>query len=549
MRFAAVLAVWGMAAGGLWAVSPVVAPAASAAVQEDQVFDLVNQQRASAGRAPLLRDGSLESAAEEWASHLSTTGTFEHSTSDWRTARIPAGWNSQGENIAQGYSSATEVMNGWMNSTGHRENILRGSFTRIGIGYVESGNYWVQIFAGYPGDSAPALTQTPVPVISGTPAIGQTLTAQVGTWQPAPVAVSVQWNRDGAPIAGATAASYVVGYMDAGRRLSVTTIGSKTGYRSTTMTSAQTTEVQTDRITERVAGADRYAVSVAIADKAYPFTADIVFVATGENYPDALSAGPAAARLGGPLLLTPGQSLPESVRQKIVALDPDTIVVVGGPNAVAESVFDELAALQPDTRRIGGPDRFAVSRNLLAFAFGGSSSPTQTFIVTGNNFPDALSASAAAGAVGAPLLLVDGLQDRVSTETIAALSAVRTTGITIVGGPATIRSGIETSLRAQWGQTVRISGEDRYSTSAAVMAQAYPGTSPVAMIATGENYPDALAGSAWAGVARIPLFIVPSGCLPAGTLAEIYRLGAHNITLLGGPVALRPSAEKMTACG
>jgi len=503
---------------------------------------------ASAGRAPLLRDGALESAAEEWASHLSAIGTLEHSTSDWRTARIPTGWNSQGENIAQGYSGATEVMNGWMNSPGHRDNILRGSFTRIGIGYVESGNYWVQIFAGYSGDSVPALTQTPAPVIQGTPAVGQTLTAQVGAWQPAPVAVSVQWNRNGAPIAGATAPNYFVGYMDAGTRLSVTTSGSKTGYRSSTMTSSETSEVPTDRITERVAGADRYAVAVAIADQAYPLTAGIVFVATGENYPDALSAGPAAARLGGPLLLTPARSLPDSVRQKIMALDPETIVVVGGPNAVADSVFDELAALQPDTRRIGGADRFAVSRGLLAFAFGGSSSPTQAFVVTGNNFPDALSASAAAGAVGAPLLLVDGLQDRVSAETIAALSAVRTTRITIVGGPATVRSGIETSLKAQWSGTARIFGEDRYSTSAAVMAQAYPGTSQQAIIATGENYPDALAGSAWAGVARIPLFIVPSGCVPAGTLAEIYRLGARDITLLGGPVALRPSAEKMTAC-
>ena len=76
---------------------------------------------------------------------------MEHSTNEWRAARIPAGWVTNGENIAYGYSSAASVMTGWMNSEGHKENILRAGFTHMGVGYVPSGNYWVQVFAGYSG--------------------------------------------------------------------------------------------------------------------------------------------------------------------------------------------------------------------------------------------------------------------------------------------------------------------------------------------------------------------------------------------------------------
>ena len=124
------------------------AVSAQAALQDD-VFSLTNAQRTSAGVAPLTRDATLDSAAQLWANEMSRTRVFEHSSDDWRVARIPAGWTTHGENIAYGHTSANAVMTDWMASAGHRANILRSTFTRIGVGYVASGNYWVQIFAGY----------------------------------------------------------------------------------------------------------------------------------------------------------------------------------------------------------------------------------------------------------------------------------------------------------------------------------------------------------------------------------------------------------------
>ena len=80
---------------------------------------------------------------------MGATGTFAHSSLDWRASQLPAGWTSNGENIAYGFSTPTQVMAAWMGSAGHRANILRSNFTTVGIGYVPDGNYWVQVFAGY----------------------------------------------------------------------------------------------------------------------------------------------------------------------------------------------------------------------------------------------------------------------------------------------------------------------------------------------------------------------------------------------------------------
>ena len=131
-----------------------VVPAQAATVQSN-VVSLVNQNRVSAGLPALRHDPTLDAAAQEWAAQMSATGVFQHSSNAWRAARIPAGWRSHGENIAAGYRSEAAVMTAWMNSPGHRNNILNSGFTRIGVGYVAAGNYWVQIFAGYAGDPAP----------------------------------------------------------------------------------------------------------------------------------------------------------------------------------------------------------------------------------------------------------------------------------------------------------------------------------------------------------------------------------------------------------
>ncbi|MCS5718389.1 cell wall-binding repeat-containing protein [Herbiconiux sp. CPCC 205763] len=116
-------------------------------------------------------------------------------------------------------------------------------------------------------------------------------------------------------------------------------------------------------------GADRYEVAVNVTMDSVGDVVPVLYIASGENYPDALSAGPAAAHPGGALLLVSRDSIPEITRQAIVALQPQRIVVVGGVNTVSAGVYNQLATLQPATVRLAGADRYEVSRNVVDYAF------------------------------------------------------------------------------------------------------------------------------------------------------------------------------------
>lgn len=118
----------------------------------NEVLTLVNEQRSQAGLGALSWDSNLASAANVRAKEI--VSSFSHTRPDGSacfTAVVNDGsYMTLGENIAYGYTGASSVMNGWMNSEGHRANILNGSFTKLGVScYYENGTYyWVQIFGG-----------------------------------------------------------------------------------------------------------------------------------------------------------------------------------------------------------------------------------------------------------------------------------------------------------------------------------------------------------------------------------------------------------------
>lgn len=132
------------------APSPTV-PAAGSYAQ--QVVDLVNAQRAAQGLSALTMDAKLTEVAQAKAQDMHDNGYFSHTSPTYGSPfdmmrAFGVSYRTAGENIAMGYSSAQAVMNGWMNSSGHRANILNSAYTRIGVGYVADGNYWVQEFTG-----------------------------------------------------------------------------------------------------------------------------------------------------------------------------------------------------------------------------------------------------------------------------------------------------------------------------------------------------------------------------------------------------------------
>lgn len=117
-----------------------------------QVVKLVNEERAKAGLSPLTVKSNVAGAAETRARELEAS--FSHTRpngSDFSTALTAAGvqYSGVGENIAYGQTTPEQVMQGWMNSAGHRANILNASYTAIGVGHYRNAagvDYWTQLF-------------------------------------------------------------------------------------------------------------------------------------------------------------------------------------------------------------------------------------------------------------------------------------------------------------------------------------------------------------------------------------------------------------------
>jgi putative cell wall-binding protein len=294
----------------------------------------------------------------------------------------------------------------------------------------------------------------------------------------------------------------------------------------------------------RIDGSDRFETSAAVSKAAYPAGGvPVAFVASGAGFPDAIAAGPAAAKLGGPLLLTGPDTVPASVLTELKRLAPAKIVIVGGTAAVSDSVRSAVSRVQSNVVRVAGVDRFETSRQLATYAFPVA---TGAYFASGMNFPDALSASSAAAASQQPVLLVGG-SGAADAPTNAHVKAAKITSATIVGGPAVIETALDQSLRSSGLTVARKGGADRFETSHLVNSSVFTNASTV-YLASGAGFPDALSGAAIAGAAKAPLFLSGASCIPRAVLDDITALSATKVVLIGGTIALRPEVAAFQVC-
>lgn len=128
-------------------------PQLSAAVTsvEKQVVKLVNEIRAQNGLSALTMNWELSRVARYKSQDMADNKYFSHNSPTYGSPfqmmkTFGISYRTAGENIAKGYSTAQAVVNAWMNSAGHRANILNASYTQIGVGYVSNGNHWTQMF-------------------------------------------------------------------------------------------------------------------------------------------------------------------------------------------------------------------------------------------------------------------------------------------------------------------------------------------------------------------------------------------------------------------
>lgn len=296
----------------------------------------------------------------------------------------------------------------------------------------------------------------------------------------------------------------------------------------------------------RLAGTDRYDQAVRAA--AAFGSADIVYLASGEKFADALSASAVAGVHGSPLLLTPAGSVPASVLAQITRLRPQIVVVVGGPLSVSDGVLESISRQVSGVTvvRVDGADRYAVSRALAADPIVGVPRASELYLASGADFPDALTASPAAVHRGMPVLLVDGSEPAPSAAETAVFGALGVGSVTIVGGPRSVGTALEAELSRALAVS-RISGADRYEVGVAVNRSVFSSAATV-YLASASSFPDALSGGPLAALQSAPLYVVPQNCVPASVLAELARLAPARIVVLGGLATLGPGVDALRPC-
>lgn len=120
---------------------------------EKEVVRLVNAERAKYSLAPLTENWELSRVARYKSQDMKDKSYFSHTSPTYGSPfnmmkSFGLSYRTAGENIAKGQRTPQEVVKAWMNSSGHRANILNSSYTQIGVGYVADGNYWTQMFIG-----------------------------------------------------------------------------------------------------------------------------------------------------------------------------------------------------------------------------------------------------------------------------------------------------------------------------------------------------------------------------------------------------------------
>ncbi len=157
-------------------------------------------------------------------------------------------------------------------------------------------------------------------------------------------------------------------------------------------------------------------------------------------------------------------------------------------------------------------------------------------------FPDALAGVAAAGSGGGPVLLVK--PNELPGETAGELARLDPARIVVLGGTGVVSDGVAAALRpyATTGRVDRMAGANRYATAVDVSSSTFT-ASPVAFIATGANFPDALGGGPVAGSVPGPLLLVPGSSVPSDVATELRRLGPNRIVILGGTGVVSSTVE------
>lgn len=290
---------------------------------------------------------------------------------------------------------------------------------------------------------------------------------------------------------------------------------------------------------ERIAGSNRYGTAIEISKRGWPQGAGTVILARSDDYADALAGVPLAYQLNAPILLTRTNALTSSTKEEIIRLGTNRVIILGGTGAVSDAVFQELVAMGLNVERISGSGRYDTAAEIAReMAKGG---PIDTaFIAVGTNFADALSSSSYAAKAGCPILLVQTTRIPAATETV--LSELGITKTNVIGGDGVINGTVFSLLPG----AERIAGSNRYSTAIALAEKFLPAATKQVYIATGLDFPDAIAGGVLAAKYNSGVLLVRGDLSAPNQTVQDFLLtkGIVSAGIFGGTGAVTAELEQ-----
>ena len=347
---------------------------------------------------------------------------------------------------------------------------------------------------------------------------------------------SVIWSSSDSSIASVNSSGLVTAVVPG---TAVITVMTADGSKSATCT----VTVLSDLKVSRIAGSDRFTTAVKVSKEGWPQGSHSVLLARSDDYADALAGVPLAYRLNAPILLTHSGSLSVATGEEIRRLGAERVIILGGDAAISPGVAEELENMDLIVERIDGDNRYATAAKIAERLKEEGSQFNTAFIAVGTNFADALAASSYAAVRGQPILLTP--QNQLSSVTEKTLQQLGIINTIVCGGEGAISKEAFAALQNKNYHPIRIFGNDRYETAKALSDQFLPSGTKNICLATGLNFPDAIAGGVLAAKRDSGVLLVRGNqSIPNPIVQEfLINRGINSVTLFGGPGAISKEME------
>jgi putative cell wall-binding protein len=251
---------------------------------------------------------------------------------------------------------------------------------------------------------------------------------------------------------------------------------------------------------KRLSGNDRYATSIAISKEGWT-QCDYAILASGENYPDALSAAPLAKKYNCPIILTSKYSLSDDVTSELKRLNAKEVFVLGGSGVIDNNIDSQLSSMNIKASRIAGVDRYETSSKIAE----NLGTCDEIFIASGEDFADALSAAPIASIKNVPILLSS--KDNLDKNITNFIKDKKIYKSYVLGDKIYLSENVLNSLTNF--NVERIDGTDKYDRNINLINKFKDAINfNTIFIASGNDFPDGLSGAALASKTNSPVILV-----------------------------------------